>query len=211
MKKVILRARSVRLSALIVGIGTCILESPASATYSIAIVDMQTGDTGAAIASCVPFEISFVYQPVPGKGAVIAQASYYERGRNEAAALLRGDGSPDNVIAAITDTRFDPDSSQRQYAVLDIRGTTAVYTGAKAYPFAGSHHGHSGRFSYAVQGNILTGESVLSAAEASVQIQARDLPDRLMLALEAGSRDGQGDARCSARGRAATSAFSPLQ
>src|SRR5262249_60110707 len=60
---------------------------------------------------------------------------------------------------------------------------------------------------FSVQGNILTGPAVLDQAAAAFSSSGCDLADRLMLALEAGAHNGQGDSRCTPMGYPSDSAF----
>ena len=56
--------------------------------------------------------------------------------------------------------------------------------------------GTSGAFTYSVQGNILTSRAVIDRAEVAFPETGCDLADRLMLALEGGAMNGEGDSRC---------------
>lgn len=79
----------------------------------------------------------------------------------------------------------------RQIGIVDRDGHTAAYTGAKCIPWAGQVEGGG----YVCLGNILVDEKVAKAMarafEASVN---QELPERLLLALEAGQEAG-GDRR----------------
>jgi hypothetical protein len=69
--------------------------------------------------------------------------------------------------------------------------------------YASGVTGRVGNLTYAVQGNILTGACVISAAEAAIRTSARDIPQRLMDALQA-AKVGGGDGRCSCSSSAPT-------
>ena len=53
-----------------------------------------------------------------------------------------------------------------------------------------------GTIHYAIQGNVLTGDPVVSDAEAAIQDTVGDLAEKLMAGMEAAQADG-GDGRCS--------------
>jgi uncharacterized Ntn-hydrolase superfamily protein len=60
----------------------------ASATYSIAGVDLVTKEVGGAITSCVgALDVGIVYGALPGVGVIHAQAQLDQRGRAKERAL----------------------------------------------------------------------------------------------------------------------------
>ncbi len=88
-------------------------------------------------------------------------------------------------------TEDDRGRDLRQFAVVDKDGRVAAYTGARCIPWAG----HVTGAGYACLGNILTGQQVVEAmARAFEESSDEDLPERLLLALEAGQEAG-GDRR----------------
>jgi len=74
-------------------------------------------------------------------------------------------------------------------------------------PWSGDLQGVDGALTYSIQGNILTSEAVLDQAEEGFLAEGCDLADRLMLALEAGGQNGEGDSRCTPDGIPSDSAF----
>lgn len=181
---------------------------PARATYSVVATDARTREVGGAGASCIgASSVRVIYGPVLGVGAVHAQAVLGGPGRVEAIARLAAGEDPTVILAAITAPAFDPLASRRQYGVVDLAGRAAGFTGADDGVFAAHRVGHDGTFTYAVQGNLLTGVGVLDGTEAGFRAGGCDLADRLMLALEEGAGDGGGDRRCTLRGVPADSAF----
>ena len=115
--------------------------------------------------------------------------------------------APAEIIGAITAPDFDADAALRQYAVVDLEGRTAAFTGAENGLFAADQQGSVDGLVYSVQGNLLTGPRVLDRARAGFEAPACDLPERLMAALVAGAEDGEGDRRCAVDGIPADSAF----
>jgi uncharacterized Ntn-hydrolase superfamily protein len=181
-------------------------------TYSIVGADTRTHEVGGAGTSCLTGDdVYVIYRGVPGRGAVHAQAYYSIDARDRAAELLGAGASPVDVLDAITLPSFDKSMAIRQYGVVDVLGKSAGYTGTGTMPYAGDRQGQAGPFSYSVQGNILTSAKVLEQAGAAFEQSGCDLAERLMLALEAGARGGQGDSRCTGKGIPSDSAFLQIE
>ena len=197
------------------GIGACIgaciaamlVTSPASATFSITAADSVSGAVGGAGASCVPYEVILIYGEAPGYGALNAQAWVHEAGRDRGVDLLAGGASASAVIEALCDEQTDPLAPRMQYGVATRSGESAACTGPEALPFAGHRTGNAGSTWFAVQGNVLTSARVLDQAVASLEVQGCDLPERLMLGMEAAAQNGEGDSRCTPDGLPASSAY----
>jgi uncharacterized Ntn-hydrolase superfamily protein len=180
----------------------------AEATYSILGVDQETDEVGGAGTSCVgTLDVSIIYGSVPGVGVVHAQAYINQAGRDRAVELLGMGDVPANIISDITSPFFDPDAPRRQYAVATIDGAIANYTGGDNGTYAGHDTGYVDRFAFSVQGNILTSANVVTNAKAGFESGGCDLAERLMLALEAGAQNGEGDSRCTGNGIPSDSAF----
>ena len=79
-------------------------------------------------------------------------------------------------------------------------GRAAGFTGASAMNYKEDRQGTIGALTYSVQGNILTSRAVIDQAETAFRNTGCDLADKLMLALEAGAMNGEGDSRCTPRG-----------
>jgi uncharacterized Ntn-hydrolase superfamily protein len=177
-------------------------------TYSIVAADTERLEVGGAGTSCLGGQdVYVIYDAVPGRGVVHAQAYYNLAGRARAAELLATSVPPADIIAEITAPSFDPKADIRQYGVVDLLGRAAAYTGTGTTPFAADRQGRSGAFAYSVQGNLLTSERVLSQASAAFEASGCDLAERLMNALEAGAEGGEGDNRCTPSGIPSDSAF----
>jgi len=81
----------------------------------------------------------------------------------------------------------------RQIGLIDMQGRTAAHTGKENGPWAGSRQGAG----YTVQANIMVGPEVVDAVADHLESTAgTDMPlaERMILALEAGQREG-GDKR----------------
>lgn len=179
-----------------------LIAPPARATYSIVAADATAREVGGAVTSCVaPQSVELVYRAAPGHGAIHAQAAANTAGRDRGVALLAAGTAPADVIAEITQSSFDTRFQTRQYGVVDLSGRAAGFTGSSAQQYREDRQGSLGSYVYSIQGNILTSARVLDQAEAAFKASGCDLAERLMLALEAGAQNGEGDSRCTtARG-----------
>lgn len=179
------------------------LAAPAQATWSIVVADEETGQVGAAIASCVdiaPAE-SFAWPDgsliplavVPGVGAGISQAALNVAAPDVIRESLTNGSTADEIIAALTDPAFDPDAETRQHAVVTLAAPeeAVAFTGSEDEPWAGSAQGPG----ISAQGNILVSEDVVTDAVDAYQSAQGSMEVRLAAGLLAGSRAG-GDSRC---------------
>lgn len=181
-------------------------------TYSIVGADTQSHEVGGAGTSCLTGDdVYVIYRGVPGHGAVHAQAYYSLKARDLAAELLGSGATPIDVLDAVTLPSFDPNAAIRQYGVIDVSGKSAGFTGSGTMPYAADRQGQTSHFAYSVQGNILTSAKVLEQAAAAFEQGGCDLAERLMLALEAGARGGEGDSRCTGHGIPSDSAFLQIE
>lgn len=184
------------------------LARAASATYSIVAVDTARREVGGAGTSCLRgSNVYVIYGSVPGTGVVHAQASFSQAGRDRAVELLMQGTAPADIIEEITSGSFDRNAATRQYAVADLSGRVAAFTGSRTQAYAGDRKATPPGFSYSVQGNILTGEAVLTQAATAFESGGCDLAERLMRALEVGAMGGEGDSRCTPDGIPSDSAF----
>jgi len=183
--------------------------SPAHATYSIVATDTVTKQSGIAATSCLigSGDVAMVAGIAPGKGALAAQALLNSDARNEGTALLVNGATASEVLARITAPDFDTNADLRQYGIADVGGRTAAYTGARTDASAGDRQGAIGAFVYSAQGNFLTSVGVVERAADAFEGSGCDLAERLLLALEAGALQGEGDRRCTAKGIPSDSAY----
>jgi uncharacterized Ntn-hydrolase superfamily protein len=180
----------------------------AQATYSMVAVDTATGLAGAVGTSCIGGDdVYVIYGAVPGGGSVAAQATLNRGARDRAVELLQEGVAPSSILDEITSFDFDGNSGIRQYAVVDVSGRVAGFTGDQTRDFAGDVQGQFDGFVYSVQGNLLTGPEVLTQAASAFERMGCDLPERLLLAVEGGAANGNGDRRCTDQGIPSDSAF----
>ncbi len=188
----------------------------ASATWSIIIIDTRTGEIGVASATCLTGFDLRANTPVliPGVGAATAQSFVDSTGQNRVKVrdmLVQG-AHPDDILAALA--LFDSGHQTRQYGIADTLGRTATFSGTGAGAWAGGqtgqipHTGKSGDLVYAVQGNVLTGEPVVTAAVQAIIDTPGDIAAKMMASMEA-ARSMGGDGRCSCAGGDPTGCGAP--
>ncbi len=181
----------------------------ACATWSVVAVDPQTGEVGAAGATCWP-GVAVIARVVPGKGAIVAQGLTSVEGRDHASKMLRDGSAANEVIEAITSSRVDESVAfvrhLRQYGVValhDGKPSTASFTGHLTSNVRGVRESAG----VSVQGNMLASTDVLDKTLEHYLSTPKScgLSVALLNALEAGALEG-GDARCSIE-QGALSAF----
>jgi uncharacterized Ntn-hydrolase superfamily protein len=203
--KNIIRQWPLKLAALSVAA----LPTIVHATWSVVAVDAETGEVGAAGATCWP-SVAVIARVVSGKGAVVAQGLTSNEGRDQASRMLREGNPANSVVEAITSTTVDQSfvviRQLRQYGVASLqsgKASVASFTGIFTSPSSGSREA----VGVSVQGNILRSDAVLDKTLEDFQNTPKScgLAVALLNALEAGAREG-GDARCSTE-QSALSAF----
>jgi len=121
-------------------------------------------------------------------GAVATQAFANLAYRAQGLALLRTGLSAEATVAALV--AADPLPRHRQVGIVAAAGPGASYTGPECIAWCGGVSGAD----YAIQGNCLVGEEVVTAMEAAWTASTGTLARRLMSALRAGDEQG-GDRR----------------
>jgi len=182
------------LASLVIASPSAQLPDPV-ATFSILGYDPATGEVGGAVQSRVFSVGNGVLWAEAGVGVVATQAIVDVSYGPQGLALLRKGDRPEAIIKEIWEKDPDPRPANwtkqgRQFAVIDSKGNTAVFTGPKASTWAGHKQG---KFSTA-QGNILAGEAVVSGMVKAFEETTGHLSLRLMAALDAGQAAG-GDTR----------------
>jgi len=165
------------------------------ATFSILGFDPETGEVGGAVQSRVFSVGNGVLWADAEAGMAATQAIIDVSYGPKALALLRAGMKPEAIIKAIWESDPDPSPKDwtkdgRQFAVINLKGETATFTGTKATTWAG---GKQGKFCTA-QGNILKGEGVVNGMVQVFEETKGHLSMRLMAALDAGQAAG-GDTR----------------
>ncbi len=180
--------------------------SPALATWSVIAVDGRTGEVAISSATCVPQE-RFAGFPakglmdvqaiiVPGKGVAAAQAGVDRTRANQKLiyAEIHKGTDPRQIIARL---KADPDIETRQFAIVDMQGRMAGFSGQKnnAASLDRQDRVPGTDIYFSVQGNILMSDEVVAAAMEAFKAASGTLADRTMSAMEAADAKG-GDKRC---------------
>ncbi len=152
--------------------------------------DAETASWGVAVASKFLAVGSAVPAAVAQVGAIATQA--HANVAYKGLALAHLDEGATASVALQRLLEEDEGRDHRQVGIVDVEGNAASHTGSACLDWAGGVTGDG----YAIQGNILTGEEVVSAMEAAFLASDPDAPlaQRLLAALEAGDRAG-GDSR----------------
>jgi uncharacterized Ntn-hydrolase superfamily protein len=159
-------------------------------TFSIAAGDSDGVSFGVAVASKFLAVGSVVPAAAAGVGAIATQAFANMAYRQDGLALLRRGLSAAEATASLVGA--DDGRDLRQLGVVDRSGQAANYTGSRCHAWAGGRSGPG----YAIQGNVLASQEVVTGMEAAWLGCTPDqpLPRRLLAALEAGDTAG-GDRR----------------
>jgi len=166
--------------------------APPVNTFSIVAFDPATGDLGIAVASKVLGVGAIVPFAKANVGAIATQSAANTGYGPEGLKLLESGKSAAETLQQLTEA--DSRRATRQVGIVDARGHAATFTGTNCNAWAGGITGDH----FAVQGNILTGEEVVKAMgeayEKARKVEATELADWLMAALQAGESAG-GDKR----------------
>jgi uncharacterized Ntn-hydrolase superfamily protein len=180
--------------------------SPASATWSVIAVDQKTREVVIASATCVP-QAAFAGFPakglmdvqaivVPGKGVAAAQAGVDRTRKNQQLIfdeIVKGT-DPSHILELL---KADPAIDTRQFAIVDLQGRMAGFSGQKnlAASLSRQQHVPGTGIYFSIQGNILASDEVVTTAMATFAGTSGTLADRVMAAMEAADARG-GDKRC---------------
>ena len=183
--------RSHRYNVLLVVLALTLAPTLAQATFSICAVDPDSGQSGVAVTTRVPFVGRAVPWARAGVGAVATQSwTVVEYGRDGLDLMEEGLTPMETLDKLLAD---DEGRELRQLGIIDMTGRTASHTGGENSAWAGSRQGRN----YTIQGNILVGPEVVDAVADSFEAtEGLNMPlaERLILALEAGQAHG-GDKR----------------
>lgn len=188
--------------------GTTLMAAPAAATWSVVAVDPETGEVGAAIASCISAEVLgdpaaplIPVVVVPGAGVGVSQGQLDVEAPGLIAELVGNGVDADEVVAALIDPERDPLLALRQHGVVVLQNG-AGDGGAQAGAHTGDDNGEIAAqrlgATVSVQGNLLASEAVID--DTFDAFEAADgagdpLAAALVEALSAGAAAG-GDRRC---------------
>jgi hypothetical protein len=187
-----------------------LLAGSARATWSIIAVNTRTREICVSSATCLAnFDLQrWLPVVVVGKGAGCAQSFVDNSGLNRLAIFngLNAYMPPANILQVLQ--QIDPGFQTRQYGIVDVFNTPVTFTGTGAGIAKFGVTGSDGEIRYAIQGNVLTGNQVVTAAEAAFLNLQGDLSSKVLAAMEAARALG-GDGRCSCNPGAPTSCGVP--
>lgn len=174
------------------------LVAPARATWSIVVVNTATGEVAVGTATCLSgFDIQVaVPLIVVGKGGGAAQSAI-DTGAVARTLMWNGlhaGSAPADILASVLATVQAPQA--RQYGIVDMAHAPVTFTGTGAGIAKHGLANSNGTLRYAIQGNVLVGNAVVTAARDALLSTPGDLSQKLMAAMEAARALG-GDGRCS--------------
>jgi len=175
-----------------------VLSASAGATWSIVVVNTATGEVIVAAATCIEgFDLDR-HLPVMrvGQGGGVSQG-LIDFGAPHRIKIWNGFLAGDTP-AEIVNTLVTTGSSvpARQWGIADFENAPATYSGSS---LGLEYHGVTGvvgDLRYAIQGNVITADIVVTAAEAALLNTPGDMTQRVMAGMEAARALG-GDGRCS--------------
>ena len=190
------------------------LQSFSQDTFSIIAVDPNTGEVGAAGATCLFNQndgiIDIISSIIPGKGGILSQAYVCVPNINLQNGIdqMNNGLSPDEII----DWLIENDQCNalsfyyRQYGIVDFDENgnvrTAGYTGTFADNYKEDRQGDT----YSIQGNILLDQSVIDNMENNFNNTEGSLAEKLMSAMQ-GANFAGADSRCLDEGTSSATAF----
>ncbi len=195
---------------LALALGLAVLAAPSRATWSIVVVDTVTREVAIGSATCLASFNLRRFLPVlkVGHGVAAAQSFVDQSGQNRRRILRGFERGADPVVILNSLANFDPGHQTRQYGIVTLFDDPLTFTGSGAGQARAGIVGQVGNLRYAIQGNVLTGEAVVTAAEAALLNTNGDLGFRLLKAMQA-ARSLGGDGRCSCNPNAPTICGAP--
>ncbi|MEM6671816.1 MAG: DUF1028 domain-containing protein [Planctomycetota bacterium] len=172
--------------------------APARATWSIVVLNRETGELAVATSTCISdFDISRFVPVIRVGYAAGAAQSFVVSGAFNRRRIYRNslrDATPQQMLDLIE--REDPGFELRQFGIVAFAGPPVTHTGDDNGDFANGVTGQVGPYDYAIQGNVITGNNVILDCEAAFLATNGDLGQKIVAAMEA-ARDAGGDGRCS--------------
>ena len=183
-------------------------------TFSIIAVDTETGEVGAAGATCLfgynDGIIDMISQIIPGKGGVLSQAYVCipNINMNNAISLMNEGYSPSQIITWLNnnDDCSAGNYLYRQYGIVDFDDNGEVRTAGFTGNFADDYKEDRQGETYSIQGNILLDQSIIDNMENNFLSTEGSLSDKLMAAMQ-GANVAGADSRCLQYGTSSATAF----
>lgn len=189
--------------------------SNAQDTFSIVAADSTTRELGSAGASCVDlFQLgiadpSFLSDLIPNVGGINCQAAYLSMNQTNARTRMLNGDTPETIINWLIANDAELNPEIRQYGVVGFNGaatSAAGFTGTNCFDYKNHIIGSIDGIYYSIQGNILSGQSILDSMEMRFRNANGDLSCRLMAAMQGANVVGA-DTRCTANGTSSLFAF----
>jgi Family of unknown function (DUF1028)/Invasin, domain 3 len=173
------------------------LALPAQATWGIVLINHATREVGVACATCIQnIDLRPRLPSVrPGLGVGNVQA-WWDQNGSRRKTMWDGFGAGKSPQEVFEDLRLLPQHYNYQFGLAGFNGPPVTYTGTTAGDGICNLTGTYGPWSWAIQGNVITGEPVCLAAEQAIINTPGDLATKLMAGMEA-ARSMGGDGRCS--------------
>jgi uncharacterized Ntn-hydrolase superfamily protein len=204
MLRSLLRPSSLSLALAL--LASAFLPSGASATWSVIAVDGRTGRIVIASATCVPQGRLLTFPArglmdvqaivIPGVGVAAAQAGVDRTRENQRLiyAEMKKGTDPARILEMLSG---DPDFQRRQFAMVDLQGRMAGFSGSENGAASLSVQGRlpDQEIYFSIQGNILASDQVVYQAVQRFMTAEGDIEDRVMAAMEGADEFG-GDVRC---------------
>ena len=180
-------------------------------TFSIVAVDLATGQVGSAGATCLDDNqiaggAVIISDVIPDIGAIHTQSYWIPANQNAAHDQVVDNGlSPEALMAWLEENDAENNPAVRQYGMADLVSgvaRAAAFTGDNCFDVKDHIVGEN----YAIQGNILLGEEILTQMEAGFLTTSGTLAEKLMAALQ-GANVAGADTRCLDEGVSSRSAF----
>ncbi len=183
-------------------------------TFSIIAVDPNTGEVGAAGATCLFNQndgiINIISSIIPGKGGILSQAYVCVPNINLQNGIdqMNNGLSPDEIIDWLVENDQCNALSYyyRQYGIVDFDENGDVRTAGYTGTFADNYKEDRQGANYSIQGNILLDQSVIDNMENNFNNTEGSLAEKLMSAMQ-GANFAGADSRCLDEGTSSATAF----
>lgn len=203
-----------KLFLLIFGLSLFYKISYSQDTFSIIAVDTETGEVGAAGATCLFDQddgiIELISSIIPGKGGIMSQGYVCIPNINLINGIeqMNNGLSPDEIIDwLIENDQCNAGSFNfRQYGIIDFDNNGEVRTAGFTGPMADNYKEDRQGNTYSIQGNILLDQSVIDNMETNFNTSNGGLKEKLMAAMQGANLSGA-DSRCLEYGTSSATAF----
>ena len=170
-------------------------------TFSIVAIDSITKEVGSAGATCGDAVLwpgtqgaVLISDVIPGLGAIHTQSYWNEQNQDQAHEKLIEGYTAEEIISWLTYNDAENNPSVRQYGAITLINDSIksdAYTGENCFDYKNHIIGDN----YAIQGNILLGQSILDSMESRFLNTPGTLSEKLMASLQ-GAKVIGADTRC---------------